>query len=89
MINIRKTSKYNRQRDEFIKHNIKAGKALVKTLKLFRENPNHPSLNLEKLRGSDYWTIRIDQGSRIFFMWIDSETALFMDIGKHDKYREY
>lgn len=52
-------------------------------------NPNHPSLNLEKLKGSDYWTIRIDKGNRIFFKWIDKTEALFIDIGKHDKYRKY
>lgn len=89
MINILKTSKYERERDKFAKGNSKAANALIKTLNKFSSNPIHPSLNLEKLKGSKIWTIRIDKGSRIFFVWIDKTTALFLDIGKHDKYRRY
>lgn len=89
MINILKTPRYNRERDKFVKGNNKAASALIKTLDKFSSNPIHPSLNLEKLKGSQIWTIRIDRGNRIFFSWIDKTTALFLDIGKHDKYRKY
>lgn len=89
MINIRKTSRYDRERDKFVKNNPKRANALIKTLDKFVHNPNHPSLNLEKLKGSRIWTIRIDKGNRIFFSWINESTALFIDIGKHDKYRRY
>ncbi|MBI4059045.1 plasmid stabilization protein [Candidatus Microgenomates bacterium] len=89
MINIKKTSRYERERNKFIRNNPIRGKSLIKTLKTFTNNPNHPSLNLEKLSGTKIWTIRIDKSSRIFFYWINDETALFIDIGKHDKYRKY
>jgi len=56
---------------------------------MFISNPAHPGLKLEKLRGTKIWTIRIDKGNRIFLTWIDKSTALFIDIGQHDKYRKY
>lgn len=89
MIIILKTSRYVRERDKFIKNNTKRANSLIKTLNKFSHNPIHPSLNLEKLGGTKLWTIRIDKGNRIFFSWIDEKTALFIDIGKHDKYRRY
>lgn len=63
--------------------------AIIKTLKKFSHNPNHPSLRLEKLHGSKIWTVRIDKGNRIFLAWIDTSTVLLVDIGKHDKYRRH
>ncbi len=89
MISIRKTSEYNRERDKFVRNNTKRGNALIKALDKFSYNPAHPSLNLEKLKGSRVWTIRIDKGNRIFLFWVDKSTALLIDIGKHDKYRKY
>lgn len=54
----------------------------------FAQNPNHPSLHLEKLSGTDTWTIRIDRGNRLFFVWSDTgDTAIFFFIGAHDAYR--
>ncbi|MEK7573815.1 MAG: plasmid stabilization protein [Patescibacteria group bacterium] len=61
----------------------------IKTLSILAKNPKHPSLKLEKLKGSRVWTIRIDKGNRIFLFWVDLRTALLIDIGKHDKYRKY
>lgn len=89
MIIILKTSRYERERNKFIKNNIKRANALIKTLNKFAYNPTHPSLNLEKLAGTKVWTVRIDKRNRIFFYWIDKQTVLFVDIGKHDKYRRY
>lgn len=89
MITIQKTKGYQRARNKFVLNNEKRGIALIKALDLFIHNPTNPSLNLEKLSGSKIWTIRIDKGNRIFFGWINNNTALFLDIGKHDKYRKY
>lgn len=53
-------------------------------------NPAYPSLNIEKLKNAqDIYTIRLNKGDRIFFLWKEENTALFIDIGKHDKYRKY
>lgn len=89
MIAILKSSRYQKERNKFIKGNSKVGKALIKTLIKFTADPNHPSLNLEKLGGTKVWSIRIDRSNRIFLYWVDTKTALFIDIGKHDKYRKY
>ena len=89
MIVIEKTLSYEKARDKFIRNNIRRGLALIKTLNQFSRDPTYPSLNLEKLKGSKIWTIRIDRGNRIFFYFINESTALFIDIGKHDKYKRY
>ena len=89
MINILNSPRYERERDKFVKNNPENANALIKTLDKFSNNPSYPSLNLEKLGGTKIWTIRINKGNRIFFSWINESTALFIDIGKHDKYRRY
>lgn len=89
MITLSKTKRYQAARDIFIKNNLQRGNLLIKILSLFVQNPLHPSLNLEKLKGTKIWTIRIDKGNRIFFMWVDKQTVLLIDIGPHDKYRRY
>ncbi|OGH37405.1 MAG: hypothetical protein A3B44_02035 [Candidatus Levybacteria bacterium RIFCSPLOWO2_01_FULL_38_21] len=89
MIALQKTSRYQRERNKFVKNSSSKTNALIKTLKIFVYNPNHPSLHLEKLGGSRLWTVRVDKSNRIFFFWVDSKTALLIDIGQHDKYRRY
>lgn len=89
MIRILKTVNYDKELDKFARNNLKRGNLLIKALDKFSRNPQYPGLNLEKLKNSKYWTIRIDKSNRIFFVWIDKTTALFVDIGKHDKYRKY
>lgn len=89
MIKIEYSSKYVSLRGKFVKNNLILLNKTIKAITLFVKDPQHPSLNIEKLKGSRIWTIRIDKGNRIFFSWIDESTALFIDIGKHDKYRKY
>lgn len=89
MIILHKTSRYERERNKFVRNNTTRAKALVKALNKFAHDPTYPSLKLEKLGGTKLWTIRIDRSNRIFFSWIDEKTALLIDIGKHDKYRLY
>lgn len=89
MITILYSPKYLTARKKFLKSSSKLADKTIKAISLFTENPQYPSLNLEKLQGTKIWTIRIDQGNRIFFFWIDESRVLFIDIGKHDKYRKY
>jgi len=88
-MHIRLSASYYRALRKFLKGNKRNVTKAQKAIEIFKKNPNHPSLNLEKLSGSKVWTIRIDKGNRIFLYWIDKSTALFIDIGKHDKYRRY
>jgi len=86
---IRLSASYFRALRGFVKNNKRNAESIKKAIIIFRGNSKHPSLHLEKLGSSKIWTIRIDKGNRIFFSWIDKSTVLFIDIGKHDKYRKY
>jgi plasmid maintenance system killer protein len=89
MIKTEYSSRYLSERKKFLKNNVIALQKTIKAIEIFVQNPNHPSLHLEKLQGTNIWTIRIDQSNRIFFNWINEEKVLFIDIGKHDKYSRY
>lgn len=89
MTRIQHSSRYLSSRTKFLKNNSNLLNKTIKAIALFAANPKHPSLNLEKLKGTNVCTIRIDKGNRIFFSWINDNLALFIDIGKHDKYRKY
>ena len=63
-----------------------AFRAVLKLL----EDAARPSLNLEKLHASEYWSIRVNAGYRILLRpESDPEGDVFrlMDIGPHDIYR--
>lgn len=80
--------RYIKPYKSFIRNNKRNGDAINKTLKFFEINPKHPSLNTEKLSGSNVWSIRIDKGNRLFFIWSEAQdTAIFFSVGPHDKYR--
>ncbi len=89
MIRLEVTGNFRREHKKFIaKDQIKA-QLVSSALRTFAKNPKYSSLHTEKLQGSKIWTIRISKGNRVFFYWINSSTALLVDIGPHDKYRRY
>jgi len=63
---------------------------LIKTEKIFKENPLHPSLRLHRLHGKlkEFWSISINMDYRIIFRRIDDGTIVFFSIGKHDIYEK-
>lgn len=88
MPSIRLNPTFPKKLRAFTKNNYQKSEAVKKAFRLFQENPKHPSLNAEKLSGSDVWTIRIDKGNRLFFVWSDEgNTAIFFLVGPHDAYR--
>ncbi|PIU36973.1 hypothetical protein COS77_03035 [Candidatus Roizmanbacteria bacterium CG06_land_8_20_14_3_00_34_14] len=89
MISFKVTKNFLKSKKKFVKNNSSRSENFIKTVTLFVENPTHPSLNLEKLSGSEIYTIRLSKGNRIFFTWKSKSTALFLDLGSHDKYRRY
>jgi len=60
----------------------------IKTEKLFRENPFHPSLRLHKLKGKldGLWSISIDPRYRIMFKVFENNDVLLISIGLHAIY---
>lgn len=89
MILLKKSSKYQKEYQKFVRNNPARGEALIKALNKLSSYPTYPSLRLEKLGGSEIWSARIDLGNRIFFIWINKNVILLIDIGSHDKYKEY
>lgn len=84
-----RSTKFNREYRKFVRNQPLKARVVIETLNKFVNTPSHPSLNLEKLKGTKIWTIRIDRGNRIFFTWTNDKTAYLLDVGKHDKYRMY
>jgi len=89
MIKLEVTTRFKYQHKRFVKKSSSRQKLVAQTLNKLLRNPNHPSLNIEKLSGSGYWSIRIDKSNRIFFIWLEKTVIMLIDIGSHDKYRKY
>lgn len=58
--------------------------AVDKALTRFLDNPRHPSLHFEKLRGSRYRTIRADLGMRIILRGGQDDHFDLVDVGSHN-----
>lgn len=82
------TPKYKRELKRFVKHNKQRAQEVKDAVDLLIENPKHPSLNTEKLGGSDIWTIRLGEGNRLFFLWEVGNRIILINVGSHDKYRK-
>lgn len=65
-------------------------KKAVKSEKLFRANPFHPSLRLHKLKGKlkHLWSISLDRKYRIVFEPLEEGVVLFVSIGLHSIYED-
>lgn len=88
MVQIKLTKSFNKLHLKYTKHNKSKTLAVEKALTLFVNNPSHPSLNVEKLTHTNTWSMRLNRSDRIFFTWINNETALLLEIGPHDMYRK-
>lgn len=58
-----------------------------KRIEIFTLDQNYPSLRLHKLSESmkDLWSFSVDESIRIIFYFKDKETAILVDIGKHEE----
>ncbi len=89
-ISLEFSSRFLNERKKYVKNSRERFEYYKKAVVLFVSNPNHPSLNIEKLLNSKgIYTIRLNRSDRIFFTWKEKGIAIFIDIGKHDKYRNY
>ena len=61
----------------------------VKTEKLFKANPLHPSLRLHRLQGKldSLWSISVTLDYRIIFLRMPKGDVVFTSIGRHAIYR--
>ncbi len=79
------SSKFEKNYEKLPK-NIRA--KAVKMEKVFRKDPLTPSLKTHGLKGklSGYFAFSVDRSYRIMFVWEDSSTVTFIDIGTHGIY---
>jgi mRNA-degrading endonuclease RelE of RelBE toxin-antitoxin system len=63
----------------------------VKKSDLFKENPFHPSLRVEKLHPKHFnvWSFRVDLHHRIIFRFLEKERVVFLYIGHHREIYDY
>jgi len=81
---------FKTERKKYLKNNRQRFEDYKKAVTLFISTPTHPGLKIEKLRNArGIFTIRLNKSDRIFLVWKDESIAIFIDIGKHDKYRRY
>lgn len=61
-------------------------KKTQKQLKLFKENPQHPSLRTHKLKGElkNIWSISVERNFRMVY-FVEDGNAVFFKIGTHDE----
>lgn len=74
-----------RELTQIYKKDKKLSDRIEKQIKLFKENPNHPSLRTHKLSGKveNLWSISITMSVRIIYLRIGDELVLFVKIGTH------
>lgn len=83
MLNIEYTDEFERRYERLP---LIAKKKAEKQERLFRTDPFYPSLNTEKLepKWKEKWSFRVDKKYRIFFRFINGNTARFLTVGPHD-----
>lgn len=72
---------------QIYKKDKKLSDRIEKQIKLFKENPTHPSLRIHKLSGKieNQWSISITMSIRMIYLRIDDNLVIFVKIGTHDK----
>ena len=83
MVEVFVTAEFERQFGELP---VPIKKKAQKQEKLFRQNPLHPSLHVEKLepRHKQLWSFRVDRKYRILFRFINKDKVIFLTVGHHD-----
>jgi len=79
-------SRCERKFEKICKQDNKLFRKIVKTLKLFKENPEYPGLKLHKIGGKKYkvWSMFVKKDFRILFEYVKNG-ILITDIGSHDE----
>lgn len=61
-------------------------KRLSERLEWFKKDRLDPRLHVHPLTGrlKGYFSFSLDYSKRVVFLWMDTETVLFTDVGSHD-----
>ena len=82
---IERTEHFSKSYKKLVKNNKLMEKQITKTLVLFSQNPNHPSIRLHKLSNQNIWSISVNMRIRIIFVYY-KDSAILLDIGDHSIY---
>ena len=74
---------------EVIRRDEALGRRVRTALERFEADIHHPGLNFEKLRGSDFHSLRVTRGVRVILSQDGPDAFVLVDVGGHDIYRRY
>ena len=63
-------------------------KQSTKALRLLAMNTKHPSLQIHKIKGTDYWEAYVNKDIRMIFEQ-NSDTLILIAIGHHDVLKNF
>ena len=80
--------------DRFKKHysrlTDKEKEQFKKKLRMFAENPAHPSLRTKRIRGTEnLYEFSVNMDIRVIWFYEGEELVAFVDIGHHDILKDY
>lgn len=84
MMKIHFTNSFTRKLKKLKQRNTSLEKQIEKALVLFQNNPNHPSLRLHKIKGSQAMSLSVNMSIRILYFEKEQLYVIF-DIGTHDE----
>lgn len=74
--------------ERFRKHlkrlNVKELEQFKRKLRLFAENPFHPSLRTKKMQGTEVFECSVNMDIRIIWFYESDQLIALLDIGHHD-----
>jgi mRNA-degrading endonuclease YafQ of YafQ-DinJ toxin-antitoxin module len=81
------THAFDKKLREIAFRNNKLFNRAQKRIEIFILDQNYPSLRLHKLSGcmKELWSFSVDESIRIIFYFQDKETAILVDVGKHEE----
>ncbi len=86
MPNLYRSERFSKAIVKLLKKGILNGEQLVKFLKLIEENPQHPSLRVKKIQGTDcIFEASINMSIRVTFEYVKPDSIYLRNAGEHDK----
>lgn len=88
MIKVTPTRKFSKNYKKYTRRSKKLGKKIDTKIKLFSNNPKHPSLKTHKVSNTvigkaySFW---IEGDLRILFRWEGENAVVFYRLGRHDE----
>jgi len=78
------TERFIKKIEKMQKNNPSLNLKVQKTLRVFKNNPSHPSLRLHKISTSSNYSISVNMEIRIILNW-KRDMVYILNIGTHDE----